>query len=227
MLSKTKSGSLIAALVAAASIAALTACASSGTTGAAGAGSVTSPVASSSAPATGPGAASSQGAPGGQTTSAPQPGQGAGGGQTAAGTPECKAADLRVSYTDNQQINNGALVGMSKTDKVVMFVNAGQATCVIQGYPGVAALSASGVQVRQAKRSGEAVHPVSLRPGAVASALISADTASCAAPVAVAGLLVTAPDQYSSTRLGAPGEMCLGSLTVHPVAAGSAAGLRL
>jgi Protein of unknown function (DUF4232) len=88
----------------------------------------------------------------------------------------------------------------------------------------VAALDASGHQIEQAVRSGQAVYPVYLRPGATASALIAANTASCDSPTPVAGLLVTAPDQYTSTRLGTAGDMCLHSLTVSPVVAGDAAG---
>ena len=214
MLSKTKTGSLLAAAAAAASIFALTACGSNGAGGSPGAGSGSTP--SSTVPATGQGSASGPSSASGQGAQA-----------TANRTPECDAGELRISYTNNQQINDGALAGMSKTDNVVMFVNVGSSTCVIQGYPGIAALNAHGTQIQQARRSGEAVHPVYLRPGAVASALVSADTASCSAPKRVAGLLVTAPDQYTSIRLGSPGEMCLGSLTVHPAVPGNAAGIPL
>jgi hypothetical protein len=207
--------SLVAVAAAGASVLALTACSGNGTS-AAGA----------------PQAASSQGTQAAQGSTAQGGGAAAAGSTdgvqtTASRTPECRASQLRVSYTNNRQINQGALDGMSKTDRVVMFVNVGHSTCVIQGYPGVAALNSHGTQIKQAHRSGEAVRPVYVRPGGVASALISANTASCNAPVAVAGLLVTAPDQYTSTHLGAPGEMCLGSLTVHPAAAGNAGGLSL
>ena len=139
-------------------------------------------------------------------------------------TPECTAGQLRVSYTDNAQIRDGALAGMSKADSVVTFTNVGRSACVIQGYPGVAALNGRGAQVAQAARSGTAARPVLLRPGATGSSLVAANTASCDSPVAVPGLLVTAPDQYTSVRLGAAGEMCLHSLTVNPVVPGDAAG---
>jgi hypothetical protein len=194
----------IAVVAAAASVIALTGCGSGSAPGAAS-GSGSRPSASASA-------SSSAGA--GVSTVA-----------TAQRTPECKSSELRVSYTGNAAIRNGALHGMSKADSVVTFTNVGGSTCVIQGYPGAAALGAKGVQVEQAKRSGQAVHPVFLRPGATASALIAADTASCDAPVAVPGLLVTAPDQYASTRLGSAGELCLHSLTVSPVVPGDAAGM--
>jgi len=181
-------------------------------------GSSTSAAASGASGSSGSSAGSTSGGSSG-TGSAPS-------GETAsARTPECAASQLRISYTDNAQIRDGALDGMSKTDNVVTFTNVGGTTCVIQGYPGVAALNAKGVQVRQAARSGSAVHPVFLRPGATASSMVAANTASCNSPVSVPGLLVTAPDQYSSVRLGAAGDMCLQSLTVNPVVAGDAAGL--
>jgi hypothetical protein len=141
--------------------------------------------------------------------------------------PECTARELRVAYTSNAQIREGALVGMSKTDNVVTFTNVGRTTCVIQGYPGVAALNAHGRQIAQAARSGGAVRAVFLRPGATASALVSANTASCNKPTSVPGLLVTAPDQYSSTHLGEFGDLCLASLKVGPVAPGNTGGLQL
>jgi hypothetical protein len=140
---------------------------------------------------------------------------------------ECKASQLKVAYTNNRQILDGALVGMSKTDNVVMFTNKSHSTCVIQGYPGVAALNSHGHQIQQAKRSGSAVHAIKLRPGATASSLITANTASCNVPPRVAGLLVTAPDQRTSTHLRSPGYLCLHTLVVHPVAYGNAGGLSL
>ena len=196
----------IAVAAAGASIIALTGC-----------GSHAAAVGSSSAAAT-PGVSSS-------ASSATSGSTGPASETTATRTPECSVSELRISYTDNAQIRNGALDGMSKTDNVVTFTNVGRSTCVIQGYPGVAALNAQGVQVQQAVRSGTAVHPVTLRPGATASSLIAANTASCTSPVAVPGLLVTAPDQYTSVRLGSAGDMCLHSLTVNPAVPGDAAGL--
>jgi hypothetical protein len=140
---------------------------------------------------------------------------------------ECTASQLKVAYTNNKQILDGALVGMSKTDNVVTFTNKSHSTCVIQGYPGVAALNSHGHQIQQAKRSGSVVHAIKLRPGATASSLITADTASCNVPPRVAGLLVTAPDQRTSSHLSSPGYLCLHSLVVHPVAYGNAGGLSL
>jgi hypothetical protein len=145
-------------------------------------------------------------------------------------TPECTIGQLRISYTDNRQIKQGALNGMSKTDNVVTFTNKGHSTCVIEGFPGVAALNSRSHQVRQAERStsvapGDSrVRAVYLKPGGVASTLVAADTASCNSPTYVPGLLVTAPDTHRSVHLGPAGYMCLHSLTVSPVVPGNAAG---
>jgi hypothetical protein len=177
-----------------------------------------------------PTAAATGAAPGSPTASASAgtgTGTGTGTGAGSASTPECKASQLQIAYTDNAQIRNGALDGMSKADSVLTFTNAGSATCVIQGYPGVAALGANGAQIKQAARTTQAVSPVYLKPGGVASTMVAANTASCSTLTRVADLLVTAPDQYTSTQLTSGAELCLDSLTVSPVVPGNAAGLSL
>ena len=152
------------------------------------------------------------------------------GGTAAGGTKsatECTARQLRIAYTDNSQIRNGALDGMSHADHVVMFTNEGSASCRIQGYPGTAALNSAGTQIKQAARSAANAPLIVLAPGQTASAMVMANTASCTALTSVAGLLVTAPDQRTSTQLGPAGKLCLNSLAVGTVQAGNAAGLKL
>jgi hypothetical protein len=134
---------------------------------------------------------------------------------------------LLIQYTDNASITGGALDGTSKADKVVTFTNKGSAPCETNGYPGVAALDSAGRQIRQAVRSSQAASPIVLAPGDVASALVSANTASCTSLTKVAGLLVTAPDERTSTRLGPAGTLCLQSLKVGTLHSGNAAGLSL
>jgi hypothetical protein len=114
---------------------------------------------------------------------------------------------------------------MSHADNVVMFTNRGSASCQTGGYPGVAALDSSGKQIMQAVRSSSTGRLITLAPGATASALVSANTASCTNLTAVAGLLVTAPDQRTSIRLGPAGKFCLNSLQVGTLQPGNAAGL--
>jgi Protein of unknown function (DUF4232) len=166
--------------------------------------------------------------PGGTMVSASPGGSGAGGSGAAGAGTECTAAHLAIAYTDNKQIRQGALAGMSHADNVVTFTNTGSATCRIQGYPGMAALNAAGKQIQQAARASVGRIPlVTLAPGQVASAEITGNTASCTKPASVPGLLVTAPDQRTSTRLGPYGTVCVNSLGIGPVHPGNSAGLTL
>jgi len=152
-------------------------------------------------------------------------GTAAGGAQSSAA--ECAARQLRIAYTDNSQIRNGALDGMSHADHVVMFTNEGFTSCWIRGYPGVAALNSAGTQIKQAARYSASAPLIVLGPGQTASAMVSANTASCTTLASVAGLLVTAPDQTTSTRLGPAGRFCLNSLSAGTLQRGNAAGLKL
>jgi hypothetical protein len=177
--------------------------------------------AGSTAPAS-PAAASPSVNPGGTTSpaSAGDSGQGAGTG--------CTASHLAIAYTDNRQVREGALAGMSHTDNVVTFTNTGSASWQIQGYPGVAALDAAGKQIQQAVRAtGGKIPLVTLAPGQTASAMITGNTASCTKLTSVPGLLVTAPNQRTSTHLGRYGNFCLNSLGIGPVYPGNSAGLKL
>jgi hypothetical protein len=174
----------------------------------------------------GAGAATSTSGPGAASPDA-QSSVNPGGPAVTAGRGECTASQLKIAYTDNSQIKNGALDGMSHVDSVVTFTNDGSAPCRTQGYPGVAALNSAGTQIKQAARATGTAPLITLEPGQTASALIAANSASCSAPVSVAGLLVTAPDQRTSTHLGPAGQMCLNSLTVNPLKPGNAGGLSL
>jgi hypothetical protein len=134
---------------------------------------------------------------------------------------------LKISYTDNSQIKQGALDGMSHDDSVVMVTNISSTSCETGGYPGVAALDASGTQIKQAVRATDTSKTIILAPGAVASAMVSANSASCDKPVTVAGLLVTAPNERTPVNLGSPGTFCLASLQIGTLKPGNAAGLQL
>jgi hypothetical protein len=143
---------------------------------------------------------------------------------------ECTTAQLKVAYTSNAQIRDGALDGMSHADSVITFTNVSSATCRTQGYPGVAALDAAGHQIKQAAR-GQAANSkiplIVLAPGQVASAEITGNTASCTTLTKVAAFLVTVPNQRTSTRLAGSHEFCLNSLGIAPLQLGNAAGLSL
>jgi Protein of unknown function (DUF4232) len=210
--------SLALVLAAACSAAILTGCASG------------TPAPASPPPATTQTSAASPAA--GAATSSAQPStnaaNGSAGTATAAAPPECSAAQLKITYTDNSAINNGALDGMSHHDSVIMFTNAGSGSCQTRGYPGVALLNAAGQQVKQAVRSGLSRGPaplITLRPGQVASAGLLANSASCTSLAKVSGVLVTAPDQTTSTRLGPPNQpLCLNSVTIGWLVPGNAGG---
>jgi hypothetical protein len=146
-------------------------------------------------------------------------------GQAAA---ECTTAQLKVAYTGNAQIRNGALDGMSHADSVITFTNVSSATCRTQGYPGVAALDAAGHQLKQAVRGRASTGQlplIVLAPGQAASAEITGNTASCTTLTKIAAFLVTVPDQRTSTRLPGAHDFCLGSLGIGPLQRGDAAGL--
>jgi uncharacterized protein len=143
---------------------------------------------------------------------------------------ECTTAQLKVAYTNNAQIRDGALDGMSHADSVITFTNVSSATCRTQGYPGVAALDAAGHQIKQAARGQAAssqIPLIVLAPGQVASAEITGNTASCTSLTKAAAFLVTVPNQRTSARLAGSREFCLNSLGVAPLQRGNAAGLSL
>jgi hypothetical protein len=145
-------------------------------------------------------------------------------------TAECTAAQLKVAYTGNAQIRNGALDGMSHADSVITFTNVSSATCRTQGYPGIAALDAAGHQLKQAVRgraSTGQIPLIVLAPGQVASAEITGNTASCTTLTKIAAFLVTVPDQRTSTRLPGAHDFCLGTLGIGALQRGDAAGLSL
>ena len=171
------------------------------------------------------GAGSAAAASGSTSQAASAPGGNGSSGTSAAAW--CTAAQLKISYTDNSQINNGALDGMSHVDRVVTVTNVSSASCETGGYPGVAALDSSGKQIKQAARATDTSKTITLAPGAVASALVSANSASCDKPVTVAGLLVTAPNERTPVRLGTPGTFCLASLQIGTLKPGNAAGLQV
>jgi hypothetical protein len=163
----------------------------------------------------------------GQATAGSGPGSvgGTGGGTGVGGGPaECSIGQLDVSI-------GGGDAGLGHRSRILVFRNTGSATCVLQGYPGVAALDGDAHQVAQARRtlSGylggtRAAKPplVRLGAGAAASAMVEAvafgaNGASCAA---YAGLLVTPPDETHSVRVNWGNDGC-SDLQVHPVVPGT------
>jgi len=117
---------------------------------------------------------------------------------------------------------------------VIVFENRGSRTCVLTGYPGVAALDQSGHQVAQAERTptgsigglssaGEALPVVTVAPAGKASATVegtSVPVGGASGCPTYSALEVTAPGETRSARLdvGLPG---CSPLQVHPVVAGT------
>ena len=114
------------------------------------------------------------------------------------------------------------------------FTNAGHAACFLQGYPGVAAVTADGRVVLNARRTltgfasgpGQGrVTPVAIRPGQSAYAITEAEDAAPDGGAACVGkaatrLLVTPPDQKVSTSIPNHLRICA-DFQVHPITSSS------
>jgi hypothetical protein len=154
---------------------------------------------------------------------------------TATSVPRCALDRLRVTAAAGD-------AGMMHRSVVLTFANTGGGACQLHGYPGVAALDATGAQVAQARReptgylggtgpssgpstgagSGAALPTVTVTAGASASALVEAaavgdDGNAC---TRYAAILVTPPGETRSAQLPWPGDGCH-DLTVHPVVPGT------
>lgn len=129
------------------------------------------------------------------------------GGTGAAGShmlPECKAANLRLSFGTGD-----AAAGSSYTP--LQFTNTSHSSCVIAGFPGVSYVAGdNGHQVGlPAQRSGRMGGQFTLQPGQPASAIVQQantgnfDPAQCHA-VPVRGLRVYAPDDTAAMFIPFP-----------------------
>jgi Protein of unknown function (DUF4232) len=151
-------------------------------------------------------------------------------GQPATRAAECTSGQLEVAYTDNAQIRDGALDGMSHADSVITFTNTSSRTCWTRGYPGVTALNAADHEIKNAVRGRAAngqIPLITLAPGQVASAEITGNTASCSSLTKIAKFLITVPDQRTPAQLPGTRALCLGSLGIDPLQRGNAGGLPL
>lgn len=113
-------------------------------------------------------------------------------------TPECKAADLKLSFGGND-------ASMSQQYQVLRFTNVGTRSCVIVGFPGVSYVAGdNGTQVGPAAvRDGKIGPQVTLAPGAVASTVIHSVDAqvfdqNVCHPTRVRGFRVYAPDDRAA-----------------------------
>lgn len=143
-------------------------------------------------------------------------------------TPECKAANLKLSY-------GGSDAGMSHQEQVLRFTNVATHSCVIVGFPGVSYVgNHDGTQVgAPAQRDGGIGRQVTLKPGQVASTVITSvdpgvfDPGACQ-PTPVDGYRIYAPDDTAAMFIALPGQNqgCAGTstspqLTVVSIKAGA------
>ncbi|MFI5909728.1 DUF4232 domain-containing protein [Dactylosporangium sp. NPDC051541] len=139
-----------------------------------------------------------------------------------AATVPCRAPQVTVGAGGNDAASGHRVL-------VLLFTNHGDTPCRMRGYPGVAAVDASGTQVAQATRtlSGHmggvtAITSVLLPPGQTAAARVealAADPQTGSPCAAWRSLLVTVPDDTVSSRVPWPGDGCA-DLEVHPVVPG-------
>lgn len=195
--------------------------ASSGATGASAAssGGATAAAVVNAGSGTGQGSNSGSGSGSGTGTS------GSGGGST--GTPECTNSVLTVDAVAGPS-------GATHVSEVLHFSNIGSHACYLRGYPGVAQVHGSQT-LQNATRtlsgylgglsSGQSIPTVVLDPGHSASALVEAEDAApngsnACTGAGATGLLVTAPDQYSSKPVPSLLQACA-SFQIHPITGAS------
>jgi Protein of unknown function (DUF4232) len=140
-------------------------------------------------------------------------GEGGGGGtaQLAGGTPECKPANLKLSLGPG----DGAA---GHVYQALRFTNSSSQNCVIVGFPGVSYVTGSnGAQVGPpADRDGAIGSEIVLKPGQVASALLTLtdvgvfDPTACK-PTPTLGLRVYPPDSTASMFVAQNGTGCAGT----------------
>jgi len=137
--------------------------------------------------------------------------------------PECAAAQLHVGETSAEGATGHVFVSLR-------FTNTGHAACFLQGYPGVAAVTAGGRVELNARRTltgfasgpGQGrVTPVTIRPGQSAYAITEAEDAAPDGSAACAGksatrLLVTPPDQTMPTSIPNHLRICA-DFQIHPI----------
>ncbi|MBR7832583.1 DUF4232 domain-containing protein [Actinospica durhamensis] len=202
---------LLAAATLATLAAAAAGCTSSGTptsTSAAGAPTTTAPAASPSSVEVTTQAPATSAAPAGTAV------------------PACSAAQLTIQTGVNQAASGHSYL-------TLIFTDSGTSACSLQGYPGAELTLPGGGKLDAERVGGGSASPVTIEPGKSASTFLawehfpqngSADVsaADCAGYGATT-LLVTAPNQTTSTHLAPPDSgspVCWG-FEVNPVVAGT------
>jgi hypothetical protein len=143
----------------------------------------------------------------------------------------CVLSQLAITSSSN--------AGLGHIGAILVFTNASQVTCTLQGYPGVAMLNAQGDQVVQAIRTpsgylggiqpGTSPPLVTLKPGAAASATLEGDdvpTGTATTCPTYPKILVTPPNATQSATLPVSMPGC-SPVQIHPVVPGSSGSLGL
>lgn len=214
---------LIAAATAGCTTTALGAPTQAASLGANGASATATPSSAGSAAASA-GSGSGQGASSGGGSGSSGSG---GSGGSSSGTPECTASALTIDAVTGPS-------GSTHVSELLHFSNNGSHTCFLRGYPGVAQVNGSHTLQNAARTqsgylgglsAGQSIPTVVLAPGHSASALVEAESAAsngsnACAGAGATGLLVTAPDQYSSVQVPSLLQACA-DFQVHPITGGS------
>ena len=212
-----KPGTTVMALASLGAVLAVAGCTASGTQGAAA--TAATPITISSVQS---------------TTTAQQDSGGGSGSGSGSGTGSTDGSHSAPScLLSGLTINTGPYLSPAGTGiaaEPIILTNTGPAACTVLGWPGVAALSSSGAsQIYQATRIGPEGSPITLAPGASASAVLYAvislggagygGSSSC---TQVPNLLVTPPNETQSGQVGFGSPICVTpALTaLHPGAGG-------
>jgi Protein of unknown function (DUF4232) len=204
-----KPGTTAMALASLGAVLAAAGCTASGTQGAAAAGAPPSVATSTAAtPIT---ISSAQSTTTAQQDSGGGSGSGSGTGTGSQSAPACLLSGLTI--------NTGPYLSPAGTGiaaEPIILTNTGSAACTVLGWPGVAAQSSNGgSQIYQAARIGPEGSPITLAPGASASAVLYAvvslggpgygGSSSC---TNVPNLLVTPPNETHSGQVGFGSPVC-------------------
>jgi uncharacterized protein DUF4232 len=152
----------------------------------------------------------------------------AAGGSARSGLAECKAGNLKLS------LGAGDGAGAGSVYPAVQFTNVSKISCVLAGFPGISYVGGNdGHQVgAAATRTGGIGSQITLRPGAMAAAVVKEantgnfDATDCQ-PVGVRGFRVYAPDDTTAMFLPFSGEKTAcantrdGQLSVETVKSGA------
>ena len=154
----------------------------------------------------------------GPTTSAPT---------TTTTAPTTTVATGRPCTSGQLSVTTGSPQGAAGTEILpLVFTNTSSALCTLQGFPGVSAVVADGVQLGlPARRDTSSATPlVALEPGQTTQAVFTYGNPSaiCADPTAALGLRVYPPDQTAALFVPTTGvAQCAGSvnadLNIYPI----------